>query len=289
MICPKIFGFVDDIEDEENIALKKKRTIKSVIASPEWSEKQSNLFHIQSTLKMKVDAQDEKEYSVYQSKYLFSKLINNHKDGDSYSLFADFASDYTQFTVLDNDGEESRVFKFPFGFSFEKSLFFYEVTETIFEEFPNQISHIVCFGILYDSLTIVNRDSEYGSEQYPLASVYSHPDKEHPFQTYGSDYIHLGFLSSSFMSTPMMVVSINSFKDKITPQVTSPSCYYMELTKEKLYLIESNSNLTIEKFDLPLDWMTNIESLVDITYKMTQMTWEKEREGEIKNSQPISY
>ena len=86
--------------------------------------------------------------------YLFARYnhvdISPERQGELYFLYVDMGVNFTQFTVLDNMGNNERVMRINIGYTPEKNQLITEIFETLYEEFGRQIEYTVMYGSTYN-------------------------------------------------------------------------------------------------------------------------------------------
>jgi hypothetical protein len=274
--CPKfLVKNPNDYESNQVNEYKQEKSIniREVFASPIWKYHPNKLYDIrwclsQSKTSLTLTTLNEEDMTTRQAKwvhYLFAR--HNHVDislnrqGELYFLYVDTGVNFTQFTVLDNMGNNERVMRINIGYTPEKNQLISEIFETLYEEFGRQIEYIVMYGSIYDLFdgTVPTISSKFN---------------KFLLESYGIDYSHLGFVSSQFYTSKMIFIHLDNLKkeDIKLPlpfeynfqSIHKDNNYYMILNDTSIEIFNSNSHKCYAIHPYSPDWIYSKEGFQKI-------------------------
>lgn len=273
--CPKLFSIsnnneLENVSSSENTS---KIKISKIYLSSIWKyhpKKFDDIRWCLSTSKnsLSLTTLSEKEMSIWKAKWVhrifghYSHIdMNEARQGEFYFLYIETDVNYTQFTVLDNMGNEEQAIRMDIGYSPEKNQLFREISESLFEDFGQQLEHVVVYGSLYH---LIKDD----------APRYSKKMSQFVFEKYGIDYAQFGFISNQFMTTKMIVIDDNLLQEETLKTISisfdkvinnsNEKEYYMMLSERAIEIFNTDTNMCYAIHEYPQNWLYSKEGFQQI-------------------------
>ena len=272
--CPKLFNNKNTNSFDEMKKYHSKNTniiVKKFYASPIWNYHPKKMDVIrwllcESKSSLSLIMLSDQEISTRKAQWIHNLFAQyNHIDkseerqGELYYMYIETYVEYTQFTVLDNTGNEERVIRINVGYCPEKNQLFKEIGETLYEEFSRQIDHIIFYGSIFHFVD-------------GCGPTYFNSMNKFVFETYGIDYAHFGFVPQQFYTTKTIVVDdqkikeedIKTFYNEYKYFSKSDNEFYIVLTDRAIEVFSNTSNQCFAIHYYPTNWLYNDEGFEEI-------------------------
>lgn len=274
--CPKFLvkNPIDYESNQDNKYKQEKSTninITQVFASPIWNFHPNKLDDIRwclskSKTSLTLTTLNEEDITTRQANWVHNLFArHNHVDisperqGELYFLYVDTGVNFTQFTVLDNMGNNERVMRINIGYTPEKNQLISEIFETLYEEFGRQIEYTVMYGSIYNLFdgTVPTISSKFN---------------KFLLESYGIDYSYLGFVSSQFYTSKMIIIDLDNLKKEDIKLPTNydfhsihkDNNYYMILNDTSIEIFNSSSHKCYAIHPYSPDWIYSKEGFQKI-------------------------
>ena len=259
--CKWIFGIEDEVYEPRRI-----------LATGKWREFQTRRLLLEAALKHPITELSQEDEGKLQAKCAFDLMtkqgyISKKEGEDTYFLFIGAGRGSTQFTILNPAGEVEKAFNVETGYPKDGEPNIELLRKTaleIFRQYSSTIQLIVGFDSIFH---VLKHDCSVIEDNGAL------PEK---IVTTGQNFLKLGYLTDLYENTPMIVV--RNFVDK-TGEARKISFatgkeLLIDLGSGNANLIDPKTGRQISTFELPGDWMTNDESLLDVAASLQKLLYD---------------
>lgn len=219
-----------------------------------------------------IELSHEKE-GILQAKCAHN-LMNNEgyvHHGAGYYLYLGAGRGSVQMTVINNQNEVVDVFTAATGYPKDGSgpdlSLLRETSLRVFEKYGHSMNFIVGFDSIFHVL----------KKNCPvIADAEKDPENAHlptSIDTRGSHFAELGYLTDHYAETPMLVVRNFINKDNETWKISfaTGTEYMIDLGSGYAKLVDPLTGQQVRNYELPGDWKTNDESLIEISKGLREL------------------
>ena len=269
--CPKLFIQQGKPIEMTAIELEKEnKYVSRIYMDPIWDyhSKKMTMLHNKYP-DQEFEIMDERENSIHKARRIHNLFIGNtdkkyESKKTDYCLYIEGGIKFTQFTVIDNKGETVRAIRLPIDYSPDKTQFFQEVSDTLYDELHTHIQHVVAYGTLY----------HFAKDNVP---TYVNSIHKFGFENYGFDYLEMGVVSTNFTTIKMIIIDEHCLIRKSTEYFNSG--YYesdidcdlefeIDLTNVDIVIYKKHKEYRypypIKYYPYPYDWLYDDEGLYKI-------------------------
>jgi hypothetical protein len=188
----------------------------------------------------------------------------NPRSEDSVFLYLGAGRGSTQFTLLDKDGEYVNAFNvetgYPKGGEPDIALL-RDTAAQIREAFGDTVELIVGFDSIFH---VLKKTRPVVKDESALADA---------TPTTGKDFIDLGYLTDLYPDTDMFVVRNFLTSDGNMRKITFATGdeLLIDLGSGNANLVDPITGQQLETRELPADWMTNDESLLEVSKALREL------------------
>lgn len=255
-IFTQVYDFLFGSFNEQDSAPRR------ILCTGKWREFNSRRALLQATLNHPVTALSQEDEGILQAQCAHAIMKQegyiNPRSEDSVFLYLGAGRGSTQFTVLDEDGEYVNAFNvetgYPKGGEPNIELLRKSAAE-VYDAFGDSVELIVGFDSIFHVL----------KKTRPVVKDESALDDATP--TTGKDFTELGYLTDLYPNTDMFVVRNFITADGNMRKITFATGdeLLIDLGSGNANLIDPTTGQQLETRELPADWMTNDDSLLEVS------------------------
>ena len=255
------FGSVDEVHEPRRI-----------LATGKWRKFQTRRLLLEAALKHPITALSQEDEGKLQAQCAFDIMlkqgyISGNVTQPAYCLFAGAGRGSTQFTIVNMNGEVENAYNVETGYPKEGEPDIELLRKTaleIFTRYSSTIQFIVGFDSIFHVLKV---DCPVVPDKGAL------PEK---IETTGQDFLKLGYLTDLYENTPM--IAVRNFVDR-TGEARKISFatgkeLLIDLGSGNANLVDPKTGRQIATYELPADWMTNDESLLEVASSLQKLLYE---------------
>ena len=234
---------------------------RRILATGKWRQFETRRILLEAALNHPVTCLTQEEEGKLQALCAFNIMESqgyiSENDEKEFYLFIGAGRGSTQMTVMNYDGEVVQAFNIETGYPKEGSPNIGLLRETalkVFEIYADNINLIVGFDSIYH---VLKHDCPVVPDEGAL------PVK---VTTNGGDFLKLGYLTDLYKNTPMIVVRNFITRDGELRKISfaTGSDLLIDLGSGNANLVDPVSGQQLSNRELPSDWMTNDESLLEV-------------------------
>lgn len=232
-----------------------------ILATGKWRQFGSRRRLLELALNHPITHLSQEDEGILQAQCAFDIMfgqgyITAH-DEKPYYMFIGAGRGSTQITILDSDGKHIDSFNVESGYPKDGTPdldLLNELAELVSHKYKDTVNLIVGFDSIYHVLKhdcpVIPNDDKLPAQ----------------ITTFGRDFIKLGYLTNHFLDTPMLVVRNFVTNDGNMRKISFATGdeLLIDLGSGKANLVDPNTGQQIETKELPSDWVTNDESLIDV-------------------------
>lgn len=241
---------------------------RRILCTGKWREFNSRRALLQATLNHPVTALSQEDEGILQAQCAHGIMKDegyiNSRSEDSVFLYLGAGRGSTQFTVLNEDGEYVNAFNvetgYPKGGEPDIALLRQSAAE-VHEAFGDSVELIVGFDSIFHTL---KKTLPVVKDESPLADA---------TPTTGKDFIDLGYLTDLYPDTDMFVVRNFLTSDGNMRKITFATGdeLLIDLGSGNANLVDPITGQQLETRELPADWMTNDDSLLEVSKALREL------------------
>jgi hypothetical protein len=245
---------------------------RRILATGKWRKFQTRRLLLEAALKHPITALSQEDEGKLQAKCAFDIMLKQGYIGGkvtqpAYCLFVGAGRGSTQFTIVNMNGEVENAYNVETGYPKEGEPDIELLRKTaldIFTQYSSTIQLIVGFDSIFHVLKV----------DCPVV-----PDKgalPERIETTGQDFLKLGYLTDLYENTPM--IAVRNFVDR-TGEARKISFatgkeLLIDLGSGNANLVDPKTGRQIATYELPADWMTNDESLLEVASSLQKLLYE---------------
>ena len=241
---------------------------RRILCTGKWREFSSRRALLQAALNHPVTALSQEDEGVLQAQCAHRIMkeegyINSSSEHAVY-LYLGAGRGSTQFTALDEEGEYINAFNVETGYpkSGEPNIaLLRETAAQIHEAFGDTVDLIVGFDSIFH---VLKKTRPVVKDESALADA---------TPTTGKDFIDLGYLTDLYPDTDMFVVRNFITSDGNLRKITFATGdeLLIDLGSGNANLVDPTTGQQLETRELPADWMTDDNSLLEVSKALREL------------------
>lgn len=232
-----------------------------ILATGKWRQYSSRRRLLELALNHPITHLSQEDEGILQAQSAFDIMLGQGyittNDEKPYYLFIGAGRGSTQITILDIDGNEIDTFNVESGYPKDGNPnleLLNELADQVSHKYKDSVNLIVGFDSIYHVLKkdchVIPNDDELPAQ----------------ITTFGRDFVQLGYLTNHFLDTPMLVVRNFVTNDGNMRKISFATGDHLliDLGSGNANLVDPKTGQQILTKELPIDWMTNDESLITV-------------------------